>query len=240
LNKQFHFNNYCMRISKFGLFVFILISFFHAFAQEPEDKDSFSHDISFNYGLFPALISDNFQSELSGSTFSLDYAYFFYNKMGIRTGLNSITNFEGTKGFYTAPLMFAYRTKAHRDFYISSDADSFGELIFDIILGLIPKHAEYNIGFNLGYIEPDNNLGMVSYNGGPYFKEGYLTQQRFFASADAGLRLTYRIYRFGIVLSPSVSYLMTKNFEFYSEQDSNNGFSPQWFMKLNIGLSYRF
>jgi hypothetical protein len=229
-----------MRFSKIGLFVIILISYFPAFTQDYDGSDSFSHDISINYGLFPALISENYQSELSGTTISLDYACFFYNKMGIRTGLTSITNFEGTKGFYKVPIAFSYRTKAQRDYFISSDADSFGELIFDIILGLMPKHAEYIIGINLGYIEPDNNLGMVSYNGAPFYNEGYLTQYRFFASADAGLRLTYRIYRFGIVFSPLVSYVLTNNFEFYSEQSSTNGFSPNWFMNMTIGLSYRF
>lgn len=229
-----------MHISKIGLFVILLISYFPAFTQDYDGSDSFSHDISINYGLFPALISKDYQSELSGTTISLDYAYFFHNKMGFRTGFASITNFEGTKGFYKIPLAFSYRTKAQRDYFISSDAGSFGELFFDIILGLMPKHAEYIIGINLGYIEPDNNMGMVSYNGAPFYNEEYLTQHRFFASADAGLRLTYRIYRFGIVFSPSVSYVLTNNFEFSSEQSSTNGFSPNWFMNMTIGLSYRF
>jgi len=199
-----------------------------------------SETVSINYGIFPSVTSDELKPELFGNVVSADFAYFFYNRIGFRTGFSVIKDLEGTDGFYSVPLLFAYRTKVHREFYIGGDIDSFGDLIFKIILGLIPKHAEYNIGFNLGYINPDNNLGLVSYNDGPYYKEGFLTQNRFFTSADAGLRLTYRIYRFGIVLSPSASYVLTNNFEFYSEQGSNNGYSPDWFLKMTIGLSYRF
>jgi len=222
----------------FVLLIFYFISF--SIAQDEEERDRYNYDLSLNYGIFPSITSDELKPELFGNVVSVDFAYFFHNRIGFRTGFASINNIEGTDGFYSIPIMFAYRSKVQRDFYIGGNIDSFGDLIFKIILGLIPKHAEYNIGFNLGYINPDNNLGLVSYNGGPYYKEGFLTQNRFYTSADAGLRLTYRIYRFGVVLSPSVSYVMTNNFEFYSEQGSNNGYSPDWFLKMTIGLSYRF
>lgn len=218
--------------------LFLFIDF--SKAQDGEERDLFNYDLSINYGIFPSVTSDAFKPGLYGNVVSADYAYFFYNRIGFRTGFAVINNLESTNGFYSVPLLFTYRTKSHREFYIGGDADSFGDLIFKIILGLIPKHAEYNIGFNLGYINPDNNLGEVSYNGGPFYKEGFLTQQKFYASLDAGLRLTYRIYRFGIVLSPSVSYALTNNFEFYTEQGDYNGYLPDWFMKLTVGLSYRF
>lgn len=225
-----------------GILLIILIFTFvsYSIAQDEEERDKFNYDVSLNYGIFPSLTSDENKPELFGNLISAEYAYFFHNRIGFRTGLSSITNLEGTNGFYSVPLMFAYRSKVQRDFFIGGDINSFGDLIFQLILGLIPKHAEYNIGLNMGYINPDNNLGLVSYNEGPYFKEGFLTQNRFYTSADAGLRLTYRIYRFGVVLSPSVSYVLTNNFEFYSEQGSNNGYSPDWFLRMTIGLSYRF
>lgn len=225
-----------------GILLIILIFTFvsYSIAQDEEERDKFNYDVSLNYGIFPSLTSDENKPELFGNLISAEYAYFFHNRIGFRTGLSSITNLEGTNGFYSVPLMFAYRSKVQRDFFIGGNINSFGDLIFQLILGLIPKHAEYNIGLNMGYINPDNNLGLVSYNGGPYFKEGFLTQNRFYTSADAGLRLTYRIYRFGIVLSPSVSYVLTNNFEFYSEQGSSNGYSPDWFLRMTIGLSYRF
>jgi hypothetical protein len=225
-----------------GIFFIILMGTIvsYSIAQDEEERDKFNYDISLNYGIFPSLTSDENNPELFGNIISAEYAYFFHNRIGFRTGFSSITNLEGTDGFYSVPLMFAFRSKVQRDFFIGGDINSFGDLIFQLILGLIPKHAEYNIGINLGYINPDNNLGLVSYNGGPFFKEGFLTQNRFYSSADAGLRLTYRIYRFGIVLSPSLSYVLTNNFEFYSEQGSNNGYSPDWFINMTIGLSYRF
>lgn len=220
---------------------FILLTLFciHSQAQDT-NEESFYRDLSFNYGIYPALISDPNQSNLVGTMVSAQGAYFFYNNTGIRTGLTFITDMEGTDAFISIPIMFAYRTKTNRDFYLSSNIDSFGDLIFQLILGLIPKQAEYLVGMNIGYIDPDNNIGLSGYNDGTYFEEGYKVNQRFTSSVDAGLRLTYRIYRFGIVLSPSVSYLFTNNFEYYSELDNNSNFNPDWFMNLTFGLSYRF
>jgi len=217
----------------------LILFFFNSKAQETTEE-LFFHDLSFNYGIHPAVISDNNQPNLVGSMFSAQGAFFFYNNMGVRTGLTYITNMEGTDSYTSIPLMFAYRTKTNRDFYLGSNIDSFGDLLFQIILGLIPKQAEYNVGISLGYIEPNNNLSLVDYGDGYFFEEGYQVNQRFTSSVDAGLRLTYRIYRFGVVLSPSVSYVFTDNFEYYSELGLNSGYTPNWFMNLTFGISYRF
>ncbi|HAN20049.1 MAG: hypothetical protein A2X13_07205 [Bacteroidetes bacterium GWC2_33_15] len=228
-----------MTYIKISLIVQLVIVSFYSSAQDFDEK-AYNRDLSLNYGIYPALISDANQSNLAGTMVSAQGAYFFYNNTGIRTGLTFITDMEGTDAFITIPIMFAYRTKTNRDFYLGSNIDSFGDLIFQLILGLIPKQAEYHVGMNIGYIDPDNNIGLSGYNDGTYFEEGYKVNQRFTSSVDAGLRLTYRIYRFGIVLSPSVSYMFTNNFEYYSELDNNSSFNPNWFMNLTLGLSYRF
>ncbi|OFX18850.1 MAG: hypothetical protein A2041_09385 [Bacteroidetes bacterium GWA2_31_9b] len=228
-----------MRILKISLFILFVCFSVKIQAQETKEE-LFFRDLSFNYGIHPALISDYNQPNLVGSMFSVQGAFFFYNNIGVRTGFTFITNMEGTDGSVNIPIMFAYRTKTNRDFYMGSNIDSFSDLLFQIILGLIPKQAEYNVGINLGYIEPNNNLSLVDYGDGYFFEEGYQVQNRFATSIDAGLRLTYRIYRFGVVLSPSVSYVFTNNFEYYSELGLNSGFTPNWFMNLTFGISYRF
>ena len=228
-----------MRILKISLFILFVCFSVKIQAQETKEE-LFFRDLSFNYGIHPALISDYNQPNLVGSMYSVQGAFFFYNNIGVRTGFTFITNMEGTDGSVNIPIMFAYRTKTNRDFYMGSNIDSFSDLLFQIILGLIPKQAEYNVGINLGYIEPNNNLSLVDYGDGYFFEEGYQVQNRFATSIDAGLRLTYRIYRFGVVLSPSVSYVFTNNFEYYSELGLNSGFTPNWFMNLTFGISYRF
>ena len=228
-----------MRILKISLFILFVCFSVKIQAQETKEE-LFFRDLSFNYGIHPALISDYNQPNLVGSMFSVQGAFFFYNNIGVRTGFTFITNMEGTDGSVNIPIMFAYRTKTNRDFYMGSNIDSFSDLLFQIILGLIPKQAEYNVGISLGYIEPNNNLSLVDYGDGYFFEEGYQVQNRFATSIDAGLRLTYRIYRFGVVLSPSVSYVFTNNFEYYSELGLNSGFTPNWFMNLTFGISYRF
>lgn len=210
------------------------------YAQTAENNDHFSYDISINYGLFPALIGDYDQPNLVGNIVSADYAYFFHNRMGFRTGLASVFDLEGTQGFYSVPILFSYRSKVQKEFYIGGNVDSFGDLLFQIILALLPKHTEYNIGINIGYINPENYNDLMIDIDGLYYTEGYRAMSSMLVSADAGLRLTYRIYRFGIVLSPSVSYLITDNFKYYSEYGQDKKFSPDWFMKLTFGLSYRF
>ena len=225
-----------MHINKFVLIVVVTI-FSSSILAQNSFNDNFSHDVSINYGIFPSLASNPEQPSLVGSIVNVDYAYFFQNGIGYRTGLNFINNLEGVNNAFLLPVLFSYRSKTKREFVIGPDFDSFSDFLFQVILGLIPKQAEYNIGINVGFINPNNNVGGPI---NPDYNNEFFIKNRFVTSIDAGLRLTYRIRRVGIVLSPSVGYFLTNNFEYYSDSGLNNGYTPDWFMKITFGLSYRF
>ncbi|MCD4833071.1 MAG: hypothetical protein K8R31_04685 [Bacteroidales bacterium] len=217
---------------------FLLFVAFSSFAQQNDEK-LFFHDISIDYGLFASLNSDAHQN-LVGNKISIQTAYFYTSHFGIRSGISFINDLESTNKFYSVPIQFIYRTPVDKSFFIGGTIDSIEDLIFKIILGLIPRQTDFHFGANLGYIEPDNNLGLSSINGGPFVQRGFQTEQRFVATVDLGLRLHYKIRRFGIVAAPNVSYLVSENFKYYSDIGVDYGYEPKWFMNISIGLAYQF
>ena len=160
--------------------------------------------------------------------------------MGIRSGISFINDLESTNKFYSVPIQVVYRTPVDKSFFIGGTIDSVEDLILKLILGLIPRQTDFHCGVNVGYIKPDNNLGWSSINGGPLAQRGFQTEQRFVTTLDMGLRLHYKIKRFGIVAAPYVSYLLTENFQYYSDTGFDNGYKPKWFMNISIGLAYQF
>lgn len=217
-------------------FLFVISS--SCFAQQ-NDENYFFHDISIGYGLFASLNSDAHQN-LVGNKLSLQTAYFYTSHLGFRSGISFINDLEPTNKFYELPIQFVYRTPVDKSFFIGGTVNSIGDLIFKILIGFLPRQTDFHIGINLGYIEPDNNLGLSSINGGPFVQRGFVTEQRFVATLDAGLRLQYKIKRFGIVGAPYVSYLLTQNFKYYSDTGYDLGYRPKWFMNISVGLSYQF
>ncbi len=221
------------------IFLIYFLLFTSVSIAQNDYSETYFHDISFDYGLFASLNSDEHQN-LVGNKYSLQTAHFYTDKLGIRTGISFINDLEGTKKFYEIPIQFVYRTPVDKSFYIGGTVHSIEDLIFKIILGLIPRQTDLHIGTNLGYIEPDNYLGLSSINGGSFVQRGFLTEQRFVATADLGLRLNYKIKRFAIVAAPYVSYLITENFRYYSEAGLDHGYKSKWFMNISIGLAYQF
>ena len=216
---------------------FLLFVTFSSFAQQ--DEELFFHDISFNHGLFASLNSGRYEN-LLGWKYSLQTSYYLFNDMGFRTGVSLVNDLEGTSKFYSVPIQLVYRTPIDKSFMIGGRVESIEELLFKIILGLIPRQADYHCGINIGYIEPDNSLGLSSVNGGSWTQQGYQTEQRFLATLDIGLRLQYKIKRIGIIVAPAVSYVLSENFKYYSETGYNNGYTPQWFLTMTMGLAYQF
>lgn len=221
---------------KNSLLIILLVITFSSFAQQDEEK-FFFHDISFDYGLFASL--NGYEHEnLVGNKLNFQTTFYFFNDMGIRTGISYINDMEGTDKFYSVPVQFVYRTPVDKSFMIGGSVKSIEDLLFKIILGLIPRQADFHCGFNMGYIKPGN---VVSYhNGVPWEQEHYKLEKRFLTTLDLGLRLQYKIKRFGIVMAPCVSYMLTQNFKYYSETGFDQGYTPKWFMSITVGLAYQF
>ncbi|MDA3953051.1 MAG: hypothetical protein PF485_05360 [Bacteroidales bacterium] len=212
------------------LFACIYLNTFLAFSQLDEEIPGY--EISIDYGIFNSLNS-SIHENLTGNKLSFQVAIFSLSDFGFRTGISSFTNLEGSDKFYTIPLCITYRTGIYRR------SNVVGSLT-DLILVFMPMQAEFNFGTNIGYIEPDNNLGLSSINGGPWIQRGYQAEQRFVSTIDLGLRFNYKIKRISIVLSPIESYILSQNFKYYSEDEFDNGYTPQWFLSFTFGVSYQF
>lgn len=208
------------------------------FSQEISDH-KFYNDISYDYGFFNSLNPGD-KEGINGEVMNLRLSHFYNQNCGFRSGINFINGVEGTNKFLTIPVQFVYRSPINRSLVINTNAETIGGVLFDIILGIMPRQTEFFIGANLGYIDPDNNLGQTSIFGGPWITQGYQTEQRFYSSIDAGLTLKYKIRRFGIGFSPTLKYLVTRNFKYYSEDGINDGYTPNWFLSGTIGISYQF
>lgn len=227
-----------MRDMKCVIIVFLILVVCTSFAQQNDDNHFF-HDISFDYGLFASLNSDAHENFV-GYKYSFQTAYFYTSHLGLRSGISFINDLESTNKFYQVPVQFVYRTPIDKSFFIGGTVHSIEELIFKILVGFIPRQTDFHVGVNLGYIEPNNKPGLSSINGGAYIRQGYLTEQRFVTTLNAGLRLNYKIKRFAIVAAPYVSYLVTENFKYYSDTGLDSGYKPKWFMNISIGLAYQF
>lgn len=204
------------------------------------DENYFFHDISVDYGIFASLSSD-FYHNLSGNKLSIQTSYYFRTShMGIRPGISFINNLESTNKFYELPVQFFYRTHVNKSPFILGTVNSIGDFIFKMLISFIPRQTEFYGGVSLGYIEPDNNLGWSSINGGPYVQRGYIVQQRFVTTLDAGIRLHYKIRRVSIFLAPYISYLLTENFKYYMGTGYDPGDKPRRFINFSVGLAYQF
>ena len=216
----------------------IIIASFKSIAQQEEEK-TYYNDFSVEYGLFASLNSKEFEN-LVGNKLNIKYSHFFYNDFGYRTGISYINNFEGSDQFYSVPIQLVYRTPIDKSFWIGGSVESIEELIFKIILGLVPRQTDFHGGMTVGYIKPDNSIGYLVLNDGSLVQEGFQVNRRFFSTFDLGMRLNYKIKRVGVIIAPNINYVLSKNFKYYSGMGNNDGYTPQWFLSITLGLNYRF
>lgn len=221
-----------MKIVYTSILLFI-VSF--ANAQE-RNRHLYFNEIAYDYGIFSSL-NPREKPGMDGEIMKLNYTHFFGQRFGYQTGINIINSLEGSDIVYTVPLYFKYRSPIHRDHYLNIDGETFGEVIFNMIFSLLPRQSEFFAGVNIGYLAPDKNN--AAFNNYGDFYPYYDSEQRFFSTIDLGMGLKYRIKRIGISIKPTLSYLVSENFKYYSN-DNSDGYSPKVFMNGTIGISYNF
>ncbi len=225
--------------------VFLFVLTFLLITSNSEAQNNFDNyyfrDISLDFGIYPSLSGSRTAPILSGQILSVKTSHYFSKRFGYRLGITKVNDMEGISSLYSVPVYLTIRSTTHRDLSISSQTHSFSDLLLQLFMSIFPKNVELNLGTNLGVATSDNGMGYIIRNGQEYLYQ-FEIDNRFYATADAGLRLNYRIWRFAIVLSPTVSYLLTDNWAFRSElpYDDNNGFKPTWFLRGTIGLSFAF
>ena len=222
------------------LFSILAIIWCNSNAQTSFD-DYYFRDISFDFGIYPSLTSSYTSPELFGQILSIKTSHYPTKHLGYRLGITKVNHLDGSSSLYSIPLYLSMRTRTRRSLMVSQSTDSFGDLLFQLFMSIFPRNVEYNMGINLGMVTPDSGQGYTLWDG-QWFKYDFNVNHNFYATADAGFRLNYKIWRFGLVLSPTVSYLLTKNWEFMSElpNDVSNGYKPTWFLRGTIGLAFAF
>jgi hypothetical protein len=226
---------------RFCAFIFLLFGYVNASAQS-DLLDYYTRDISVDWGIASSIGSNPNQPTLFGNTLNVSVSHYFYKKVGYRVGANYLKNFEGTDAFYSMPIYMTYRTRIGREEYFEIDAESFSELVFQFIVWLLPKNLELFAGGNVGVIKPGVGVSNnTQWNSVPY-NPGFMVKDEFYSAVEGGFRMNYRIWRFAVALSPTVSYSFTKNFTFESEDNlsSFTGYSPRWFVRATVGLSFAF
>lgn len=190
------------------------------------------NEISFDVGVHTPF-NNNYLNSLDGTLYTLQAAHFFSSNKhwGIRTGLSYTDGFSGSNYQITMPLLISYRTNIVPPTYYT-EGTSLGEFLTNFIINLIPKRFEFSVGPNIGYIQPDKHTDMYK----------YVLTRRFALSVDASARMTFKIWRFGIVFTPTASYLATRNFKYYNDITATSKIKsqPSFFFKGTIGLSFRF
>lgn len=227
-------------MKKILIFSIIFISWCNTNAQSNFD-DYYFRDISFDFGIYPSLTSSHTNPDLFGQILSIKTSHYPTKHIGYRFGVTKVNDLDGSSSLYSVPLYLSLRTRTVRGLSISQNTENFGDLMFQLFMCIFPQNVEYNMGINLGIVTPDNGQGYILWDD-QEFKYDFKINNRFYATADAGFRLNYKIWRLGLVFSPTVSYLLTKNWEFKSEvpHDESNGYKPTWFLRGTIGLSFVF
>ena len=225
-------------IKRFLVLVCFLFYTNFSFSSGNDDKYYF-HDVSLDVGVYP-FINKTFQPSLIGNIISVQNVNYLNEKVGFRTGFSLINDLEGSNALYSIPIYFAYRTSTQNAFVLGT-VSSIQELIMGIIMGLFPRNYEFNIGANIGYIDKDKSKSYILIDNNKYLNS-YVVESPFWSTIDGGMRLNYKIWRFGIVISPGLSYSLTRNFRFESSlpNHNQNGLKPSMYFRITGGISFRF
>lgn len=180
-----------------------------------------------------------------GSITNLHGAYYFTPKLGVRSGISYSNNIiDNCKSYIKIPILFSLRSETIRnddpDFTIG-DEDNLSDIILNAIgniLFMIPTRYEINIGPTIGYISSDSKLTAEEKRQ----VDDYFVNVNPMITLDANAKMTLALYRIGIDFSFGVSYLVTPNLKYYSNNiySDKDGKTLRWIGNFSIGAHYRF
>lgn len=193
---------------------------------------------------------------------SLTYGRFFDNGLGFRTGAEWMFTNMDIDSYLGIPLHLSWRSGKrtfkesvrqgtenaawgayHNKAYYGTNPDA-GTLMGGFISGLINR-IEFFGGLTPGYI-----FGAKESGHGDSREESYMAiNNRFSLTADAGLGMSFRIWRFELSVIPSVHYFITDNYrEVHIRRDTHDGSTDvftsdkarSWQFSIQGGLSFTF
>ena len=192
----------------------------------------------------------------------VNYSLYSSRHLGTRFGVQYMPEYLGVEDFVAFPMAFSLRT-GMRD---PSDAMTYGALaamdlldaflwesdnivvdMMAVFLLTLVSRAEVFVGLTPGYIFGGDAIRTHIYTGvdGNTYKEyaGVKKNGNLFCSADLGVNISWRIWRFTINLTPVARWNFTGNYHVYSAYEDT--VHPQdtpinWLFGMNFGLGYLF
>lgn len=207
-----------------------------------------NREITFSAGM---LVPTQGDDDGAAESFRLDYASFGINNLGFRTGAIYTARMRGIEGSLGIPMRFAWRSPLRgRERWgenwpdaAASTIQNRGNPLPGLLFILLPQRIEFNGGVTPGWIfgkEDVHSARTPSVNNGKWYDEGILRHHPFTLSIDAEMRLTYRIWRFTLSVSPGIHYYVTDNFRTYTSFSDQRSDPGRWYFSLYGGLGFLF
>ena len=233
--------------------IIALISFFMsisntAFAQRQTPRNQ---EISLSTGcLVP------FDKDFSGDiTFNVLYHKYFFNGLGIRTGLQYTPTTAKLDNTFGVPLAVSYRWNKRGDLMEDGfrnakiSGETGGSLkngLFNFLLGL-NRGTEFHLGLTPGYVAASKS-GLHASTDGQIKTERYTENgSPFFLSLAGGIAFHSPIGRVSLNLNPAIHYVLTDTYKVHTvTTDMVSGQSQatdryiRWLFSICGGISFFF
>ena len=194
------------------------------------NPDAYGNEVSMGIGL-GAAFRGNYGAD---ANFWMNYSMYYNRHLGMRVGMQYMPEFLDKTDFFRFPMALSLRTGTRMvdggwvyggllaldllDTFVWDDENFFADMFAILMLSLINR-VEFFGGMTPGIVSGDKPL---------------------FCSADAGVNLSWRLWRFTVNLTPSFHYNLTDNFRYYDEDYYRGGQSVKWLFNLNFGLGFMF
>ena len=223
-------------------------------AQKPLENDEIIATLGVNVPMYKNMESD--------VVVGLHYGHYYPNGVGFRTGFQYIPTVADIDNSFSVPLAITYRTGsrttsaklnsaahgiARTQVYDDGDALKYGLVTF--LMNLFDR-IEFHAGLTPGYVAGKSRDMYPSYRhfGIGWEKTWTEKPSSFSLSADAGLDISFRIWRFDLKLMPAFHYNITNNYRYHiqegirgSDEVIRSSVKPiKWFFTFNGGLAFRF
>ena len=224
-------------------------------AQKPLENDGIFATVGVNVPMYKNMESD--------VVVGLHYGHYYPNGVGFRTGFQYIPTVVDIDNSFSIPLAVTYRTGsrttsakfnsaahgiARTQVYDEGDALKYGLATF--LMNLFDR-IEFHAGLTPGYVAGKSRETYPSYHysGLGYWEKTWTEKPSSFSlSADVGLDISFRIWKFDLKLMPAFHYNITNNYRYHiqegirgSDEVIRTTVKPiKWFFTFNGGLAFRF
>ena len=224
-------------------------------AQKHLENDEIIATIGVNTPMYKNMESD--------VVVGIHYGHYYPNGIGFRTGFQYISTVVEIDNNFSVPLAITYRTGsrsrtakltsaaygvARTQGYDGENAFKYGLASF--LMNLFDR-LEFHAGLTPGYVAGKSREIYPSYHysGLGYWEKTWTEKPSSFSlSADAGLDISFRIWRFDLKLMPAFHYNITNNYRYHiqkgirgSDEVLSTTVKPiKWFFTFNGGLAFRF